>query len=377
MIYHLPERIYDYVKDNQKFKDAEAALKASGWQSSFVYTKERFENEYKLFFNMERAVMEAVKGAPGKIIREARIMMRCETAGYLKKQAEKDPDRENRLCCYYQLTNCGVNVEANKSRFLYEYGKATMLERAKFSSTMHNVAYIFKGEKAIAESSSVEDAVKSLIELRRKTLEVPCAYHDKLEKTTTVECIAHFFFTYCRFRNTITKEETDLLVDKCLNAQNWCGKVYDDVWLGNFRTTVFLYSVLLDRLQRNDETEFVQNAFHMLAGYLVSSFADRENTIKSLTTHNEDFRARYIVLVGACIRLLGFVDEDYVKENILPLAGHEEKLLAVDPMKDGDSGTPISDNIIRMLGQESDRTKSIQIFEREIRKGFDFLAKKS
>lgn len=375
MIFHIPERIFDYIKNNRKFMDYENRLQETlGWDS-FDYTEERVQGETEAAKKLYRYTMEAAKDAPDAIRRELRIMLRCTNVEYLEKSAENDPDVENKLCSYYQLTNCNVSVKENKNKFLYAYSKLTMQSKKLLSSTMHNVFYIFKGEKIIADATSVRDAVEDLLELRRRVLQVPCKYHDKLEKTTSVEFIAHLFFTYCRFRKNITKEETDLLIDKCTDMGSWCEKVYDDVWLGNFRTAMLLYSVLLDRLQEKASGELVKNAFHMLASYLVSSFSDRANTIKSLTTHNEDFRARYIVLVGACIRLLNYVDKNYVETNIMPLVGEEEKKLAIEPSEDSDSDTPISDNIIKKIGYENESTKSIQFFENEVRKGFEFLEK--
>lgn len=373
MIYHLPERIYDCVKDKEKFKEAEAALKAGEWQTSFAYTKERYEKEYRLFFNMERAVMQSLKGAPEEIVREARIMMRCETPEYLKKQAKKEPDRENRLCCFYQLTNCNIDVEANKRNFLYEYEMATMRERARFSAVMHNVYYIFRGETAVENSLTPDAAIEGLLELRRRVLEVRCDYHDKLEKTTSVEFIAHLLTVYFRFRESISMSRVDKIISMCLDMNPWCGRVYDDVWLGNFRTTRLLGSVLVDRIIKDAPQEKIENAENMLAGYLVSSFSDRANTIKSLTTHNEDFRMMYLVLVAGCIRLLEAVDKEFVEASVTFLMGDEERELILAPMKNTESMTPVTDNICTRIGDENGRTEMVRAFELELRKEFVFL----
>ena len=372
MFFHLPERIYGYIKDDETVKALEDELKERSG-SSFSYSAEKVEKETELLSSLTRAIAKALKGAPDEVIREFRIMTRCENVEYLKKCAALDMDRENRLCCFYQLTNCNINVEANKHNFLYEYSKAKMSERARFSSTMHNVYYIFRGEAVIANSLNVESAIQKLLELRRKVLEVRCDYHNKLEKTTSVEFIAHLLTVYFKFREAITTKEVDRIISLCLDMKKWNNEVYDDVWLGNFRTTQLLESVLVDRIIKKASQEKVQSIENLLAGYLVSSFADRENTIKSLTTHNEDFRAMYLVLVAACIRLLEAVDKDFVESSVTSLMGEEEKELILGPMKDESSLTPITEMICASLGYENWHTDLVKAFELETRKEFVFL----
>ena len=372
MFFHLPERIYGYIKDDETVKALEDELKERSG-SSFSYSAEKVEKETELLSSLTRAIAKALTGAPDEVIREFRIMTRCENVEYLKKCAALDMDRENRLCCFYQLTNCNINVEANKHNFLYEYSKAKMSERARFSSTMHNVYYIFRGEAVIANSLNVESAIQKLLELRRKVLEVRCDYHNKLEKTTSVEFIAHLLTVYFKFREAITTKEVDRIISLCLDMKKWNNEVYDDVWLGNFRTTQLLGSVLVDRIIKKAPQEKIQTIENLLAGYLVSSFADRENTIKSLTTHNEDFRAMYLVLVAACIRLLEAVDKDFVESSVTSLMGEEEKELILGPMKDESSLTPITEMICASLGYENWHTDLVKAFELETRKEFVFL----
>ena len=372
MFFHLPERIYGYIKDDETVKALEDELKERSG-SSFSYSAEKVEEETELLSSLTRAIAKALKGAPDEVIREFRIMPRCANVEYLQKGAALGMDRANRLCCFYQLTNCNINVEANKHNFLYEYSKAKMSERARFSSTMHNVYYIFRGEAVIANSLNVESAIQKLLELRRKVLEVRCDYHNKLEKTTSVEFIAHLLTVYFKFREAITTKEVDRIISLCLDMKKWNNEVYDDVWLGNFRTTQLLESVLVDRIIKKASQEKVQSIENLLAGYLVSSFADRENTIKSLTTHNEDFRAMYLVLVAACIRLLEAVDKDFVESSVTSLMGEEEKELILGPMKDESSLTPITEMICASLGYENWHTDLVKAFELETRKEFVFL----
>lgn len=371
MFFHLPERIYGYIKDDEEVKRLEDELKEKS--VSFMYDAEKVEGENEILSSLTRAIARALKGAPDEVVREFRIMTRCENVEYLKKCAKTDSDRENRLCCFYQLTNCNVDVDANKQNFLYEYEMATMRERARFSSTMHNVYYIFRGETAIESSLTPDAAIEGLLELRRRVLEVRCDYHDKLEKTTAVEFIAHLLTVYFRFRASISTSRVDKIIGMCLDMKPWCGKVYDDVWLGNFRTTRLLGSVLVDRIIKDAPQEKIENAENMLAGYLVSSFSDRANTIKSLTTHNEDFRMMYLVLVAGCIRLLKAVDKEFTEASVTSLMGDEEKELILLPMKDAESMAPVTDKICSSIGYENERTEMVRAFELELRKEFVFL----
>ena len=372
MFFHLPERIYGYIKDDEDIKQLEDELREKN-SSSLAYTAEKVENENEILRSLMRAIMKTLKGAPDEIVREFRIMMRCEDIEYLKKCLNTDFDLENRLCACYELVSCTANTKDYMNHFLYLYGKANMTAKKRMSATMHKAYFMYKGQAIISTSLNAKDAIRKLLQLRRSILEIQCEYHDKLEKQTVSEMFGHLANVYSKFRETISWDDTCKIAEMCLQTKSWSEKQYEDLWIGNFRTCSIFLSILSDCLTRDASQEKIELAKNILASYIVSAFTDRKATIKSLTSSNDDFRAMYLVLTAGCIRLLGAVDKDFTETSVISLMNDEEKELILAPMKNTDSMTPVTDKICASIGYENENTNVVKAFELELRKEFIFL----
>lgn len=375
MFFHLPERIFHCIRDDEQVAALEEQYETL-CGDSITYTPEKMEKESALVQKLTMATMKALKDAPDEVKREARIMFRCEKPEYLLRQMKLDHDIENRLCCCYQLTNLNIAAEKYRDEYLYLYNQMLLPEKQKLSAIFHNVYFIFSGER-IADDVTAGRAVEKLMDLRHRILSMPGLQDkDKLDKTTAVEFISHLYHVYMKNRHTISEEDARSIAGKCLDMSKWNGKVYDTVWIGNFRTTHLLYCILHDAILCGADKDDIAEAKEALAAYLMTSLMEENTTIKSLTTHNEDFRGMYLILVNACLNLLNLMDKDRGDE-VAACASAEVREYILNPPADTAEVTPVSSRLLSLSPVVDITLQNARAFETELNKEYLHLVSRT
>lgn len=361
MLIHLPERVYDYIKDDKILQEINKEYLKVGY-GKLLFNEDDIEQERKILMKYFKRVLILTKDKP-EYYREVQVCMTCENMSRLKKILALDADIENILYILYNMDNIRQSQKI-RNKYISMYSALDNDTKKNMSSVIHNVYYIFFSKKVIANGGSTTDIINKLLDIRKSLIDITI-YKTELSKTLYVEFIESLHDIINTYLYSMSDDELKNVLEYMLNTSLWSDTYYNDMWIGNFRILdSFLHVFFYERYKENKDS--LLNAVNCLKAFVVTTLNNRDMTFKALTCHNEDFRDMYIILISYALAVLK--KYNLLSEEITDTFNDEEKKIIALA---GTSNHALSDYINNLVGSFQS-TEHLYAYENNLYNEFFF-----
>lgn len=361
MLIHLPERVYNYIKDDNVLQEINEEHLEVGY-GKLLLNEGDIEQEKKILMKYLKRALVLTKDKP-EYYREVQICMTCENISRLKKFLTLDADVENILYILYNMDNIRQSQKI-RNKYISMYSALSNNTKKNMSSVIHNAYYMFLSKRVIANGGSATDIINKLLDIRKSLIDITI-YKTELSKTLYVEFIESLHDIINTYLYSMSDDELKNALEYMLNTNLWSDTYYNDMWIGNFRILdSFLHVSFYEQHKGNEDS--LLNAINCLRAFVVTTLNNRDMTFKALTCHNEDFRDMYIILISYALAFLK--KYNLLSEEITDaINDEEEKVITLA----GASNHALSDYINNLVGSFQS-TEHLYAYENNLYNEFFF-----
>jgi len=315
MLMYLPERIYEVIQDDPRIQQYETEMKEL-WGVGFPEVNQ-LQKVNQVGFHYMCQARRLLRGYPN-LLEQFHVSNRENDTMYVKSVLETTLDKETKLECLYRLMSSWIDRDTSIKEFIRLFESLNLNELFDLSANIVKAYYIMK--TSTIEAHSIEEYIKKANTIYTQIAGV-CKMTKSLEKMIIVESIDQLV-AHLRDKlidGSITAEKALSIYDNNIVRIIHKMEQIDAEYLKYNTRSLYLYLIIC--VKRYEKDRDMNRAFDLVYNYIIFCLKHKEESTRSLYTHNEFMFSHLAVLLNAIHMIVPEhkqkAIEDYLDDNEL------------------------------------------------------------